>query len=99
MIQIKTFGGLSIERGGARAETLGPRRSAFLAVLAAAGRRGVSRDRLLLYFWPDSTEERARHNLSQSVYSINKDLGQEVVEPAGHSLRLVDEGVESDVGR
>ncbi len=97
MLRIKTFGGLLLERGGTRFEGSSPRRSALLAILAVAGKRGVSRDRLLLYLWPDTTEERARHNLAQTVYSIQKAVGADVIESLGTELRLVD-SVETDVG-
>ena len=97
MLRIKTFGGLLLEQGGTRFEGSSPRRSALLAILAVAGKRGVSRDRLLLYLWPDTTEERARHNLAQTVYSIQKAVGADVIESLGTELRLV-ESVETDVG-
>lgn len=96
VLRIKTFGGLSLERDGVRIEGTSPRRAALLAVLAAAGPRGVTRDRLLLLLWPDSTEERARHNLAQLVYATQKALGAEVLESAGAEVRLA-ASVGSDV--
>ncbi|HUQ48946.1 MAG TPA: BTAD domain-containing putative transcriptional regulator [Gemmatimonadaceae bacterium] len=50
------------------------RRLALLAVLASAGQRGRSRDQLLLLFWPDSTEKKARHSLDQLVYAIRRSV-------------------------
>lgn len=88
VLRIKTFGGLSLERDGVRIEGTSPRRAALLAILAAAGPRGVTRDRLLLLLWPDSTEERARHNLAQLVYATQKALGAEVLESVGADVRL-----------
>ncbi|MDX2057227.1 MAG: BTAD domain-containing putative transcriptional regulator [Gemmatimonadales bacterium] len=96
MLRINTFGGLWVELDGRRVEGSGPRRNALLALLAVGGARGVSRDRLLLYLWPDATDERARHSLSQTVYSINRQLG-EVIAARGTEVRL-DAAVSSDVG-
>src|SRR5688572_16615499 len=50
------------------------RRLALLAVLAAGGDRGCSRDRLLLLFWPDSSQQRARHSLEQLLYLIRRSM-------------------------
>jgi DNA-binding SARP family transcriptional activator/tetratricopeptide (TPR) repeat protein len=98
MLHIRTFGGLWLERDGRRIDGNSPRRSALLATLAAAGDRGVSRDRLLLLLWPDATEERARHNLSQTVYSINRQFTDEIIGTTGSDLRLIGP-VSSDVGQ
>lgn len=98
VFRINVLGGFSLERDGTRVEDLGPRRTGLLAALAVAGPRGVSRDRLLLYLWPDSTEVKARHSLAQSVYSLHRTLGVDVVDSAGHVLRLLDGVVTADVG-
>ena len=72
-------------------------RLALLAVLAAAGDRGCSRDRFLLYFWPDASQQQARHSLEQLLYKIRKSLGASPflgVNP----LRLDPAIITSDVG-
>lgn len=51
------------------------RRVALLAVLAAAGTSGRSRDQLLLLFWPDVNQSRARHSLEQLLYEIRNSVG------------------------
>src|SRR5688572_12590050 len=53
------------------------RRLALLAVLAAAGERGRSRDSLLSLFWPDVPQERARHSLEQLLYGIRTSVSNE----------------------
>ncbi|UCC73646.1 MAG: hypothetical protein JSV86_03520 [Gemmatimonadota bacterium] len=70
---------------------------AVLALLAAAGDRGCSRDKLIGYLWPDSDEERARHRLADIVYLLRRSLGEDVVLGAGDVLRLNPDVVESDV--
>ncbi len=73
------------------------RRLALLAVLAAAGEQGRSRDHLLLLFWPEATQARARHSLDQLLYAIRNALGEAVF--AGVSpVVLRADVVGSDVG-
>jgi DNA-binding SARP family transcriptional activator/Flp pilus assembly protein TadD len=93
-LRLRTFGGLWIE-GAQPAPALGPRRMALLAVIAAAGRRGVSRDRVVGILWPESEEEQARHALSQTLYSLKRETGREWI-VAGPVLAL-DPGITSDV--
>src|SRR5512132_861508 len=73
------------------------RRLALLAVLAAAGDRGQSRDQLLLLFWPEATQARARHSLDQLLYALRSSIGESVF--AGvNPVRLNPDVVRSDVG-
>ena len=96
-MRLKTFGGLWVESltsesdGGPR-----PRSLALLAILATAGNKGVSRDRALGILWPDSDPERARHRLSQTVYTLRRDLGTEVV-LSTPDLRLDSRLISSDI--
>ena len=79
-MRLKAFGGLWIENADRGAETAPrPRALALLAILAAAGSKGVSRDRMLGILWPESETERARHALSQTLYGLRRDIGAEVV--------------------
>ena len=73
------------------------RRLALLAVLAASGERGRSRDQLLLLFWPDATQARARHSLGQLLYALRSSLGDSVFEGAS-PVRLNSQVMSSDVG-
>jgi serine/threonine-protein kinase len=69
---------------------------ALLAVLAAAGERGRSRDQLLLLFWPDATQSRARHSLEQLLYAIRSSI-DEAVFAGVNPVRLNPDVVGSDV--
>ncbi|MGH7694321.1 MAG: hypothetical protein ACRENH_05045, partial [Gemmatimonadaceae bacterium] len=81
MLRLVTFGGLALERpDGSPPPRLRPQRLAILSVLASAGDRGVSRERMSGLFWPDADEERARHSLRQALYSLRQELGTEVVQ-------------------
>ncbi|HET6363141.1 MAG TPA: BTAD domain-containing putative transcriptional regulator [Gemmatimonadota bacterium] len=53
------------------------RRLAVLAAVAAAGERGRNRDQLLLFFWPDASQQRARHSLEQTLYLIRRSVDAE----------------------
>ena len=73
------------------------RRLALLAVLAAAGDRGRSRDQLLALFWPEATQARARHSLDQLLYALRGTIDESVF--AGvNPVSLNPEVIGSDVG-
>ena len=100
MLKLCTFGGLTLSKGdalvtGAAAQR---RRLALLAVLATSGGRGVSRDRLLVLFWPETDEERGRHALGQAVYATKRDLGDDRLIQGTTELRLDSDAIRSDVG-
>ena len=79
MFRLRTFGGLWLDRDHQRISGLSPRRLGLLAAVVAAGDRGISRDRLLLLLWPDSTETKARHALAQTLYSLRRELGSDLI--------------------
>ena len=100
MLRIHVLGGLFVERegrvlAGAAAQ---PRRLAVLALLARAGQRGVSRDRLLGVLWPDQEEEKGRRALTQALYALRQELGSEEAITGSKDLRLDPALVGSDVG-
>ena len=99
--RLRTFGTFSLTGPGDET-ILGThghqhRRLALLSVLAAAGRNGRSRDHLLLLFWPDATQSRARHSLEQLLYAIRSSVSESVF--AGvNPVRLNLDVMGSDVG-
>jgi DNA-binding SARP family transcriptional activator/tetratricopeptide (TPR) repeat protein len=74
-----------------------PRRLAVLALLARAGRAGVTREKVLALLWPDEPEDRARRSLNQAVYSLRRDLGGEDTLLGSKDLRLNTDLIEVDV--
>lgn len=90
MLRLTTFGGLALSRDGIALTGAAAQRSrlSLLALLATAGPTGFSRDKLLLYLWPESDEERARHALKQAVYSLRRELGADEVIVGTASLSL-----------
>jgi serine/threonine-protein kinase len=99
VLRLITLGGLALTRDGApyAGAAAQRRRLALLAVLAASGRTGVSRDKLLAYFWPDSGEDQARHALNQALFQIRQALGAECVTSASTSLALNHAILPSDI--
>ena len=99
MLRLKTFGGLSLSRDGTPVEGAGAqrRRLALLALLAAAGDRGLAREKILGLLWPESDLERARKSLAQAVYALRRELGCEELVVGVTELRLGWEGFTSDL--
>ena len=100
MLRILTLGGLAAtstdrpqQAARARLQGLG-----LLARLAVAGERGLSRDKLVAYFWPDRDERSALHSLSQALHRLRMDLGEDSLFQGTRILRLDASHVSSDVG-
>jgi DNA-binding SARP family transcriptional activator len=69
----------------------------LLAILGLGGRHGMSRDRIEVYLWPESSGAHARHSLDQAVYGIRHALGSDFILSTGRELRLNPEFVRTDV--
>jgi DNA-binding SARP family transcriptional activator/TolB-like protein len=88
MIEFRTLGTLDL-RDTAEGRTLQsvlsqPKVTAVLAYLALARPRGFHhRDTLLGIFWPETTQERARHSLNQALHVLRRTFGNGVVESRG----------------
>jgi serine/threonine-protein kinase len=69
-LRLVTLGGLTIQAGGVAMTGASTRRQrlAMFALLALVRDRGMSRDKLLGYLWPESEARRARHGLDQLLY-------------------------------
>jgi TolB-like protein len=99
MLRLRTLGGVAVEGetgpiGGAAAQ----RKSlALLVLLAVAGDRGISRDRLLAYLWPETEPERAAHRLTQALYALRRSLQVGGLFLGSAELRMNDELMGSDV--
>src|SRR5688572_10349765 len=74
------------------------RRLALLALLASSP-GGISRDKLVAFFWPEDDRDRARHFLADSVFTLRKSLGKDALLTAGYDVRLNPEVIASDVAR
>jgi len=99
MLRIHTFGGVVLRADGLPHEGAAGqrRRLALLVVLAAAGRRPITRDKLLGYLWPDTDAERARHALNQSLYALQHALHTDALFLGTTSLQLNPAVMSSDI--
>lgn len=99
MFRLTTFGGLALSRDGEVVTGAAAQRSrlTLLSLLATAGPAGFSRDKVLLHLWPEADEDRARHALKQSVYSIRRELGADDIIVGTASLSLNPTLITSDV--
>jgi DNA-binding SARP family transcriptional activator/TolB-like protein len=74
-----------------------PRQIALLALLAMAGGKPISREKLIATMWPESSPKRARHSLREAMYVINKAFASTPVEAISDGLRLDPDRLRSDV--
>ena len=98
-MKLYTLGTLRLEQDGSA--VTGPagqrRRLALLALLAAAGERGLSREKLFGFLWPEHDTARARHLLSESLYVIRRVAGEDAILASGDDVRLNSRVVWGDV--
>jgi TolB-like protein/DNA-binding SARP family transcriptional activator/Tfp pilus assembly protein PilF len=99
MYRLRTLGGAAVLRDGSLLDSFTGQRKliALLALLGAAGRRGVSRERLAALLWPESDMERARGSLKQSLHMLRRQFGTTEIVAGSVELRLNEEQIESDV--
>jgi TolB-like protein/DNA-binding SARP family transcriptional activator/tetratricopeptide (TPR) repeat protein len=99
MPELRTFGGLCIKDGGASIDGAATHRKtlALLALLAAADRNGLSRDKLIAFLWPESDAAHGRSLLKQACYALRRDLHQPDLFLGATQLRLNPLVVTSDV--
>ncbi|HEY8196064.1 MAG TPA: BTAD domain-containing putative transcriptional regulator [Gemmatimonadales bacterium] len=99
MLHLRTFGGPSVDIDGTpgigaaqQRKTLG-----LLALLAAAGQRGLSRDKLIASLWPETDAEHGRGLLRQACYALRRDLQAPELFLGSIQLRLNPAVISSDV--
>jgi len=89
MFRLKVLGSLSLQaETGAEPLPLQKKRLALLALLAIGESRGISRDRIQAFLWPESESAAARHALDQLIYATRRSLGVDPFLTSGSELRL-----------
>ena len=98
MVELRTFGGLSIEANGAPPTGAAAQRKT-LALLALLARhpRGLSRDKVIAYLWPETDAAHGRSLLRQACYALRRDLDEDKLLLGSTELRLNPAAVTSDV--
>jgi adenylate cyclase len=99
MLRLKTLGSPVVEgsRGPLPGTAGQPKALALLALLAVAYERGLSRDRLVGYLWPDVPPKTAAHRLNQLLYALRRDLGSNDLFLGSSALRLNPDMVATDL--
>jgi DNA-binding SARP family transcriptional activator/Tfp pilus assembly protein PilF len=99
MLHLKTFGGLSVDIDGTPGTGAAQQRKTLglLALLAAAGQRGLSRDKLIASLWPETDAEHGRALLNQACYALRRDLHARDLFLGSIQLRLNSAVISSDV--
>src|SRR5437667_9185031 len=98
LLHVKTFGGLSVASNGVPVSGAAQQRKtlALLALLAAAGRTGLGRDKLVAYLWPEADAEHARGLLKQACYALKRDLHEPDLFLGTAQMRLNPDVITSD---
>jgi DNA-binding SARP family transcriptional activator len=98
-LRLLTFGGLNLLVDGqtTTGSATRRRRLALLALLAVARARGLTRDKIQAYLWPESDTAQARHGLNQLVYFQRRHLGGGDLFVGRKTLRLNRDVITTDV--
>ena len=99
MLHLATFGGLSLylNETPITGVVTQRRQLAMLALLAVAGRAGVSRDKLVALLWPAKDADAGRHLLNQLLYTQRRFAGDAGLFVGKKTLRLNAELIQTDV--
>jgi DNA-binding SARP family transcriptional activator len=98
-LHLTAFGGFALasDEGPLGAAAAQRRPLAVLALLAAAGETGMSREKILGLLWPDAEPERGRRTLTQTLYSLRRATGADELFLGVTDVRLNPAAVECDV--
>lgn len=99
MYRLILFGGISLQgpSGPLSGRVVQRRQLALLSLLACSRPTPLGREKAVGLLWGDSPEPRARRRLSDALYVLRQELGEEAVLPFADRMRLNPEAVWSDV--
>jgi DNA-binding SARP family transcriptional activator len=99
MLWVRTLGGLTLalDENPVTGVLTQRRRLALLALLAVARERGLSRDKLMAYLWPEADAAQARHALSQLLYAQRREFVPDQLFLGRKTVRLNAAVARSDV--
>jgi DNA-binding SARP family transcriptional activator/TolB-like protein len=89
-LRLTLLGGARVELDGKPVTGRGTqrRRLAILILLARAKRRTLTRERVASFLWPDGSSEAVRRLLSEAIYVIRRELGENVLATVGDEISL-----------
>ena len=98
-LRLLTFGGVNLRVGDSTmtGAATGRRRLALLVLLAVARDRGLNREKVQSYLWPESDTDQARHGLNQMVYFQRRHFENEELFLGKKTLRLNRAMITADV--
>lgn len=91
MIELRTLGRGTVSRDGEDIPGITAQKQRFALLAYLAVERRASRGHLLALFWPEREEEKARHSLSQAIYALKRELGEECLRVKGDSVETAGE--------
>ncbi|MDQ4076336.1 MAG: AAA family ATPase [Chloroflexota bacterium] len=86
-LKLFLFGPPRLERGGELVEVSLRKANALLSYLAIT-QQPHSRDTLAALLWPESDQRSARGNLRRTLYRLNKELGDEVLQATAETVEF-----------
>jgi TolB-like protein/Tfp pilus assembly protein PilF len=98
-LRLRLLGTPAVECAGDRLGAAATQRRclALLALLARAGPAGLSRERILVYLWPEAEADRAGHRLTQLLYLLRRDLHADALFLGSSELRLNPAAISTDL--
>jgi len=97
LYRLELLGGLELKGPTELSGRVVQRRQLALLALLAAHESPLSRDKVIGFLWPETTAERARHQLSDALYVVRKELDEAAVVVTGDTVRLDPAVVGSDL--
>jgi DNA-binding SARP family transcriptional activator len=90
MLCLKTLGSPVVEGSAGPLSGAAAQRKplALLALLAVERERGLSRDKIVAYLWPEAEPDKAAHRLNQLLYALRRDLRSDALFLGSSDLRL-----------
>lgn len=87
-LRLTTLGTPNVLLGEEELTSLPGKPVTFGLLVYLALEKEATRDRLVSVFWPESSPEKARHTLSQTLYELRQTLGEEWIESTGNSVQV-----------
>ena len=99
VLKLNVLGTLTLQSTGGTVppEAMQKRRLGLLALLAAGDSRGLSRERIQAFLWPESDSMRSRHAMDQLIYATRRALGVDPFLAEGGDMRLDPSVVATDL--